>query len=138
MQINPTVYLLNRKVFRASVPVDGTTKEVFVISTRDLRVATQVKGERFADRVHIDHSNGARWLWLTLSRSPKRRWAQECPSSSRTVRGSSLKSSKVAGDAAAYLTGAWNGTLAEFGERVLVPCTTEVVIQSGEGRARPP
>jgi hypothetical protein len=58
MQINPTVYLLNRKVMRATTPVKGTTKEVFVISRRDLRVAETLKAERFSDRVYIDHGAG--------------------------------------------------------------------------------
>jgi hypothetical protein len=56
MQINPTVFLLNRKVLRATIPVQGTTKEVFVISRHDLRVATAINGERFSDRVYIAHS----------------------------------------------------------------------------------
>jgi hypothetical protein len=55
MQINPTVYVMNRKVLRASIPVRGGTKEVFVISRRDLRVPTSLKAERFSDRVYIDH-----------------------------------------------------------------------------------
>lgn len=55
MQINPTVYLLNRKVLRASIRVRGTTKEVYVISRRDLRVATSLQAERFSDRVYFDH-----------------------------------------------------------------------------------
>lgn len=55
MQINPTVYLMNRKVLRASIPVRDTTKEVFVISRRDLRVASTLNAERFSDRVYIDH-----------------------------------------------------------------------------------
>lgn len=55
MQINPTVYLMRRTVLRASTPAGGTTKEVFVISRRDLRTASTLKGERFSDRVYIDH-----------------------------------------------------------------------------------
>jgi hypothetical protein len=55
MQINPTVYLMNYRVFRATVPVDKTTKEVFVISRRDLRMGVPLQGERFADRLFIDH-----------------------------------------------------------------------------------
>jgi hypothetical protein len=55
MQINPTVYLMNRRVFRATIPVNDTTKEVFVISRRDLRVASTLNAERFSDRVYIDH-----------------------------------------------------------------------------------
>jgi hypothetical protein len=55
MQVNPTVYLMNRKVLRAAIPVRGITKEVFVISRRDLRVTTTLNAERFSDRVYIDH-----------------------------------------------------------------------------------
>lgn len=55
MQINPTVYLMSRKVLRATIPVQGTTREVFVISRRDLRVASTLNAERFSDRVYIDH-----------------------------------------------------------------------------------
>lgn len=55
MQVNPTVYLMNRKVLRAAIPVRGMTKEVFVISRRDLRVTTLLNAERFSDRVYIDH-----------------------------------------------------------------------------------
>jgi hypothetical protein len=58
MQINPTVYLLNRRVVRATTPVKGTTKEVFVISRRDLRIAETLQAERFSDRVYIDHGAG--------------------------------------------------------------------------------
>ncbi|MGI8576276.1 MAG: hypothetical protein ACR2MA_13350 [Egibacteraceae bacterium] len=56
MQINPTVYLMSRKVLRATIPVRGTTKEVFVISRRDLRVASTLNAERFSDRVYIDQA----------------------------------------------------------------------------------
>jgi len=55
MQINPTVYLMNRRVLRASIPVRNGTKEVYVISRRDLRIPTNLKAERFSDRVYIDH-----------------------------------------------------------------------------------
>jgi hypothetical protein len=55
MQINPTVYFMGRRVLRATVPVRDSTKEVFVISRRDLRVATTVQAERFSERVYIDH-----------------------------------------------------------------------------------
>jgi hypothetical protein len=55
MQINPTVYVMNRKVLRAAIPVRDGTKEVYVISRRDLRVPTHLKAERFSDRVYIDH-----------------------------------------------------------------------------------
>lgn len=60
MQINPTIYILNRKVLRASISMHGTSKEVFVISTRDLRVATSLKAERFSDRVYFDHERRPR------------------------------------------------------------------------------
>lgn len=56
VQINPTVYVMRRKVFKATTPVDGGKKHVFVISARDLRVGETLKGERFADRVFIDHA----------------------------------------------------------------------------------
>jgi hypothetical protein len=59
MQINPTVYLLGRRVLRASAPGRGTTKEVFVISRRDLRVSSTLQAERFSDRVFIDHGTPA-------------------------------------------------------------------------------
>lgn len=55
MQINPTVYLMRRKVLRATMPASGSTKDVFVITQRDLRMGEQLRGERFADRVFIDH-----------------------------------------------------------------------------------
>ena len=58
MQINPTVYLMNRKVLRATIPVKGMTKEVFVISRQDLRVATTLSAERFSDRVYIHNGTG--------------------------------------------------------------------------------
>ena len=59
MQINPTVYFMGRRVLRASAPVRGTTKEVFVISRRDLRVCSTLQAERFSDRVYIDHGRSA-------------------------------------------------------------------------------
>jgi hypothetical protein len=55
MQINPTVYLTRRKVFRAKADAGGLSTEVFVISRVDLRVGEAVKGERFADKVYIHH-----------------------------------------------------------------------------------
>jgi len=55
MQINPTVYILNRRVLRATIPVGEGTREVFVISRRNPRAGAVLKGERFADRVYIDH-----------------------------------------------------------------------------------
>lgn len=55
MQINPTVYLLGWRVLRASVPVGGGAKEVFLITRADRRVRDQLRAERFADRVYIDH-----------------------------------------------------------------------------------
>jgi hypothetical protein len=42
---------------------------------------------------------------------------------------------KTAGDAAAFLTESWSGTLDDLAERELVPYTPEVVIRAGEGRA---
>jgi hypothetical protein len=56
MQINPTVYALRRQVLRGTVPVRGGTKEVFVITSVDRRVGDSLKGERFSDRVYIDHA----------------------------------------------------------------------------------
>jgi hypothetical protein len=59
MQINPTVYLLRRKVVRGSTPVGhDLQKEVFVITSLDRRVGEKFKGERFSDRVYIDHATG--------------------------------------------------------------------------------
>jgi hypothetical protein len=56
MQINPTVYLLHgRRVLRAEIGPVGKTREVFVITARELRVGTILKGERFADRVYLHH-----------------------------------------------------------------------------------
>jgi len=56
MQVNPTIYLFKHKVLRASIPVHGTSKEVFVITRADLRVASTLQAERLGDRVYIDHS----------------------------------------------------------------------------------
>ena len=56
MQINPTVYVMGRRVLRATIPVRNTTKEVYVITKRDLRVASTLQAERFSDRVFIDHT----------------------------------------------------------------------------------
>jgi hypothetical protein len=58
MQINPTVYLLRWRVLRASIPIGGSDKEVFVITRADRRVGHQVRAERFSDRVYIDHGKG--------------------------------------------------------------------------------
>lgn len=58
MQINPTVYLMNRRVLKATVPAGDGKKEVFVISGRDLRTGESLKGERFSDRLFIDHKDG--------------------------------------------------------------------------------
>jgi hypothetical protein len=57
MQINPTVYVLGRRVLRGAIPVRSGTKDVFVITQRDLRVGASLKAERFADRVYIDHGS---------------------------------------------------------------------------------
>lgn len=59
MQINPTVYLLGRRVLRATQPVGSTSKEVFVITRRDLRVGDCLEAERFSDRVYFDHVGAA-------------------------------------------------------------------------------
>jgi hypothetical protein len=59
MQINPTVYLLRRKVVRGSTPAGhDLQKEVFVITSLDRRVGEKFRGERFSDRVYIDHATG--------------------------------------------------------------------------------
>jgi hypothetical protein len=58
MQINPTVYLLRRKVVRGTTPVgEGglLKKDVFLITRFDRRVGEKLRGERFSDRVFIDH-----------------------------------------------------------------------------------
>ncbi len=55
--INPTVYVTCRRVLRATTPVRGGTKEVFVITRHDKRMGETLRGERFADRVFIDHSS---------------------------------------------------------------------------------
>lgn len=60
MQINPTVYVLRRRVLRASIPVAGVSgktleKEVFVITRLDRRMGERIYAERFSDRVFIDH-----------------------------------------------------------------------------------
>lgn len=58
MQINPTIYLLRRKVVRGTTPAGegGLLKEVFVITRFDRRVGEGLRGERFSDRVYIDHA----------------------------------------------------------------------------------
>lgn len=58
MQINPTIYLLGRKVARGTTPAGegGLLKEVFVITRLDRRVGEKLRGERFSDRVFIDHA----------------------------------------------------------------------------------
>lgn len=58
MQINPTIYLLGRKVVRGTAPAggDGLKMEVFVITRFDRRVGEGLRGERFSDRVYIDHA----------------------------------------------------------------------------------
>lgn len=59
LQINPTVYLLGRRILRATISLDnGLKKEVFVITGRGRRVGEQLRGEVFADRVYVD--NGPR------------------------------------------------------------------------------
>lgn len=64
MQINPTIYLLRRRVVRGSVPVQvkkgHLLKEVFVITKVDRRVGEDIRGERFSDRVFIDHAEQPR------------------------------------------------------------------------------
>jgi hypothetical protein len=59
MQINPTVYVLGRRVQRASVLATTGQREVFVITSERLAVGTTLRGERFADRVFVDHNQGA-------------------------------------------------------------------------------
>ena len=59
MQINPTVYLLRRRVLRATMAVRGGTRDVFVITRRERRAGETLKGERFSDRVYIDHAEDA-------------------------------------------------------------------------------
>ncbi len=59
VHINPTMYALRWRPMRAAVPVaDGQTKEVFLLTRRDLRTAQTLRGERLSDRVWID--NGRR------------------------------------------------------------------------------
>lgn len=57
MQINPTIYLFKHKVLRASIPVRGTIREVFVITRVDLRVANTLNAEPLGDCVYINHSS---------------------------------------------------------------------------------
>lgn len=63
MQVNPTIYLLGWRVARGAIDIDGRrerdpfTKEVFVITRRERRVGEAVRGERFSDRVYVDHSD---------------------------------------------------------------------------------
>ena len=56
MQGNPTVYFMKRRMLRATLPVRGIDKEVFVISHRDLRVASEINAERVSDRLYIYHA----------------------------------------------------------------------------------
>ncbi len=57
--INPTVYAVGWRPMRASIPVAyGQTKEVFILTRRDLRTGQTLQGERLSDRVWID--NGRR------------------------------------------------------------------------------
>ena len=60
IQVNPTVYLLGWRVVRGTIAVGAAaseqlSKEVFVFTKRDRRVGEPVRGERFSDRVYIDH-----------------------------------------------------------------------------------
>lgn len=61
MQVNPTIYLLGWRVARGTIELDGRnesdrlSKEVFVITRRDRRIGEPVRGERFSDRVYVDH-----------------------------------------------------------------------------------
>ncbi len=60
MQINPTIYVLGRRVLRGSVQITSTSgdalqKEVFVITRLDRRIGEKIYAERFTDRVFIDH-----------------------------------------------------------------------------------
>lgn len=55
MQINPTVYLLGRRVLRATVDGGSADQDMFVITQRTLRTGTPLKCERFGDRLFIDH-----------------------------------------------------------------------------------
>lgn len=62
MQVNPTIYLLGWRVAKGAIDIKGRnerdriTKEVFVITRRDRRAGEPVRGERFSDRVYVDHS----------------------------------------------------------------------------------
>ncbi len=135
MQINPTVYFMGRRVLRASAPARGTTKEVFVISRRDLRISSTLQAERFSDRVYIDHGWNAGLMAVKLPFTLTD--AQLGPGMSLVVVDLAWDQFeiKTAGDAAGFLADSWAGTLAELGERELVPYTPEVVIRAGEGRA---
>lgn len=56
MQVNPTIYMFNRGVKRATIAArGGGTAEVFVITRRNLRAGDRVHAERFSDRVYIHH-----------------------------------------------------------------------------------
>jgi hypothetical protein len=57
MQINPTVYLMGRRVIRARVVDRHGEQEVFVITSRDLRLGAELKAERFSERVYFDHGS---------------------------------------------------------------------------------
>ena len=61
MQVNPTIYLLGWRVARGAIVVGKqggveVSKEVYVITKRDRRVRESLRGERFSDRVYIDHT----------------------------------------------------------------------------------
>lgn len=63
MQINPTVYILRRRVLRGVVRITKAAgadvrKDVFVITALDRRAGEQIRAERFTDRVFIDHGVG--------------------------------------------------------------------------------
>jgi len=60
MQVNPTIYLLGWRVARGTIIVGkrgdvDVSKEVYVITKRNRRVQESLQGERFSDRVYIDH-----------------------------------------------------------------------------------
>lgn len=60
VHINPTMYALRWRPMRATIPVvDSQTKEVFILTRRDLRTAQTLQGERLSDRVWIDRGRGS-------------------------------------------------------------------------------
>jgi hypothetical protein len=62
IQVNPTVYLFGWRVVCGSVALgaggEGLSMEVYVFTRRDRRVGEALRGERFSDRVYIDHGAG--------------------------------------------------------------------------------